>query len=48
MDEFWSLLEKCGHENESEPITDARRTAADEEARKVLDAAEVAMEREAA
>jgi putative transposase len=48
MDEFWSLLEKCGHGDGSEPITDARRAAADEEARKVLDAAGVAMEREAA
>jgi len=48
MDEFWSLLERCGHGDGSEPITDARRAAADEEARKVLDAAGVAMEREAA
>lgn len=48
MNEFRSLLERCRQENEAGPITDAQRAAADKEARKVLDATEVAIERTAA
>jgi hypothetical protein len=48
MNEFRSLLERCRQENEAGPITDTQRATADKEARKVLDATEVAIERKAA